>query len=287
MSGGTPLQPADLILHSGRLWDGGDLEGQDAVAVGGGRIVATGTDNEVERHRSDHTRLVDVGGRRIMPGLIDSHLHMVRAGLRWNEDVRWHDVGSLAKGLDDIARAAEGRDPGRWIAVLGGWHPHQFTEGRPPSRGELDEVAPNHPVFVQRNYIEAFLNTRALEETGWADGDMPAWPIALQTLREKLPAPHFEARVRGTETMLRDLNRLGLTGCIDAGGFGMDPDAYRPITELYERGEHGFRARLLVGAARPGTETAQLEDWMSRVSPGSGGDFLRYLGAGEVLLFGA
>jgi predicted amidohydrolase YtcJ len=203
--------------------------------------------------------------------------------------------------LDAIARAAEAREPGRWIAVIGGWHPHSFTEKRPPSRQDLDEAAPRNPVFVQRNYIEAFLNTRALEEMGWVGTETPSWMNrdpqsgrpnggvvgALQSLREKLSIPAFEAQIAGTGALLRDLNRLGLTGCIDAGGFGMDPTAYHPLNELHRSGEHGFRARLLVGAGHPGDEPAQIDAWMGLVAPGSGDEFLRYLGAGEVLLFGA
>jgi predicted amidohydrolase YtcJ len=295
---------ADLILHSGRLWDGRAIEGGEAVAVAGGRILAAGDNHEIERHRSEHTRSIDVDGRRIMPGLMDSHIHMVRGGLRWNVDPRWHDLTSLSDGLDVIARAGEeGRDPSEWIAVLGGWHPHQFTEKRAPTRHELDETSPEHPVFVQRNYIEAFLNTRALETMGWTGAGAPEWveqdpepgePTgrvvgvpALQALGQQLTMPGSEEQVEGTRAMLRELNRVGLTGAIDAGGFRMTPEAYQPIADLYQSGERGFRTRLLVGASQPGDEDGELERWMGLVSPGSGDEFLRYLGAGEVVLFPA
>ncbi len=294
---------ADLILHSGKLWDGRAVDGGEAVAVAGGKIVAAGSNQEVERYRSEHTRSIDVGGRRIMPGLIDSHIHLARGGLRWNVDPRWHDLGSLSDGLELVARAGEGRDSGEWIAVLGGWSPHQFIERRAPTRGELDEAAPDHPVFVQRNYIEAFLNTRALESMGWMGARAPEWvehdpgsgePTgrvvgvpALQALGPQLTPPSDEEQIEGTRTMLRELNRVGLTGAIDAGGFRMTPEAYQPIADLYQNGEHGFRTRLLVGASQPGDEIGELETWMGLVSPGSGDDLLRYLGAGEVILFPA
>jgi predicted amidohydrolase YtcJ len=298
-----PAEPADLILHSGKLWDGRAIDEGEAVAVAGGRILVAGSNHEVERHRSEHTRSIDVGGRRIMPGLIDSHIHMVRGGLRWNVDPRWHDLRSLSDGLDVIARVREARVPGEWIAVLGGWNPHQFGEKRAPTRHELDEASPEHPVFVQRNYIEAFLNTRALETLGWIGGGAPDWveqdpdleqPTgrvvgvpALQALGQKLAMPSSEQQVDGTRAMLRELNRVGLTGAIDAGGFRMTPEAYQPITDLYRNGERGFRARLLVGASQPGDEVGELERWMGLTSPGSGDEFLRYLGAGEVVLFPA
>ncbi|MGH8914684.1 MAG: amidohydrolase family protein, partial [Acidimicrobiia bacterium] len=199
-------RPADLIIHSGKLWDGSHREGVDAIAVAAGRILATGTSADLEPLRSEMTSVIDAGARRVMPGLIDSHLHMVRAGLRWDVDIRWHDLTSLSQGLELIARAGEDRPGGHWIAVLGGWHPGQFSEGRAPSRSELDEAAPDHPVFVQRNYIEAYLNTRALQKMGWDKGQMPEWPAALQLLREKLTAPDPDTRAASTEGMLRDLN---------------------------------------------------------------------------------
>lgn len=280
--------PAELILHSGRLWDGTHLKGVEAVAVAGGKLMAIGSDAEVESLRTDTTKAIDVGGRRVMPGLIDSHLHMARAGMRWNDDVRWHGLGSLEEGLERIAAAAEETEPGRWLAVMGGWAPDQFSEGRPPSRRELDLAAPNHPLFVQRNYIEAFLNSRAIEGMGWKVG--PSGRVVgmagLQELRAKLPVPGIDGQVEGTMVMLRHLAGLGLTGCIDAGGFGMTRAAYHALHEA-ERLGLGFRARLLVGASQPGAEPAQLEEWMGLVTPGSGGDMLRYLGAGEILLFGA
>ncbi len=172
---------------------------------------------------------------------------------------------------------------------MGGWHPDQFDERRPPTRRELDEAAPANPVFVQRNYIEAYLNSAALEQVGWdTQGDGRATgPAALQELRARLAVPSHEEQVAGTMSLLRDLSQWGLTGCIDAGGFGMVPSAYQAINEVHHRGDLGFRARLLVGAAQPGAETGQIESWMSEVEPGSGDDRLRHLGAGEVLLFAA
>ncbi len=298
MSGG----PADLVLLSGRLWDGTD-RGEEALAVREGLIIRTGANEQMAELVSGDTTVVDIGGRRVVPGLIDSHIHLVRAGLRWNEDVRWVGAGSLDDALARLSAAAETKEPGRWIAVMGGWHPHQFAESRPPSRSELDDACPSHPVFVQRNYIEAFLNTRAMEEMGYLDDGAPGWversassgsqtgrvvgAAGLQALRARLPGQDFEDQVAGTSQMLRELNRLGLTGAIDTGGFGMTPESYLPYFELWRRGEKGFRARLLVGPSQPGKEPEQLADWMRFVAPGFGDNHLRYLGSGEVLLFGA
>ena len=282
-------QRADLILVSARIWDGTELAA-DAIAIADGLVVATGSSREILGLVSEATEVLDAGGRRVIPGLIDSHIHMIRAGLTWNEEVRWETVGSLHQGLDSISGRADAVEPGRWIAAVGGWHPSKLAEGRPPERADLDGVAPDHPVFVQRNYVEAFMNSRALQEMGWMeqhpDGHVTD-PAAMAALRDKLHRGDPESQVAATADMLRELNRHGLTGAIDAAGFGMSKASYDPLFRLFSGTERGFRIRLLVGASRPGAENDDLATWIGEVSPGQGDDFVRYLGAGEVLLYAA
>lgn len=283
MSGVT----ADLVLRGGRIWDNADLADADSVAVAGGRILAIGAAAEMTSLMGPYTEVIELAGRRVIPGLIDSHIHLVRAGMRWARDARWEGVGSLADGLARIRRAAEGREPGEWIAVLGGWHPGQFEEARGPTRAELDEAAPHHPVYVQRGYVEAFVNSLALEALEMSqDGDGYFDDlVSLQAITARLPKPGAAEQVEGSRLMLRHLNSLGLTGAIDAGGFGMTPEAYGAFFTLWGRGERGFRTRLLVGPATPGEEPDELADWARFVHPGFGDDHLRYLGAGEVLVY--
>ena len=280
---------ADLILTSARIWDG-TAHDAESIAITDGMVLAAGSNRDLMGLRSERTRVIDVGGRRVIPGLIDSHIHMVRAGLTWSEEVRWEGVESLHQGLDSISRRTEAIDTGRWVAVVGGWHPARFAEGRVPNRSDLDEAAPGNPVFVQRNYVEAFVNTRALEAMGWEE-ERPDGHItdhgAMAALRARLSNDDKAIQISGTRWMLREFNRLGLTGAIDAAGFGMAPASYGPFRELFNHGERGFRARLLVGAAKPGSETDDFATWMKEISPGDGDDFLRYLGAGEILLHAA
>lgn len=295
---------ADLILTSARVWDGTQRVGHDAIAIGNGRIVATGSMRSiVDGLGADETRQIDVAGRTVMPGLIDSHIHMVRSGTTWLQDVHWSGVSSLETALELVALGAARRDPGEWIAVLGGWHPNQFIERRPPTRHELDEAAPHNPVFAQRNYVEAYLNSRALQEMegrggGGAEvrdidpaGGEPSGRVTgggtLQALRSRLRPPDFEQQIEGLRAVLAKLRGWGVTGAIDAGGFGMTAERYRPLLELWRRGLTGFRIRLLVGAATPGAESEEIQQWMDTVDPGFGDEHLRYLGAGEVLLYEA
>jgi predicted amidohydrolase YtcJ len=279
---------ADVILHSGKLWDGTHLAGRHAIAIRSGKILATGSNEQIAPLRSEETIVVDVGGHRVMPGLIDSHLHLARAGARWSIDPGWIGITGLEAGLDAIADRVRARPAGEWLTVAGGWTPNQLREKRPPTRDDLDRVAPDHPVFVQRNYIEAFVNSRALDVMGWSDhGDgRVVGPMAIQQLRGRLALPSLDEQIEGTASLIDDLRRLGLTGCVDAGGFGMAPAAYAAIERLNSQGL-GFRVRLLVGAGSPGDETCQIREWIRLAGARIGDDFLRYLGIGEVLLLDA
>lgn len=285
---------ADLVLVNGKVWDGRTIPDADAVAIGRGHIVAVGRGGELAELAGDTGRVIDVGGRRIMPGLIDSHVHMVRAGLRWNVLVRWNEVESLSSALHRIETAAAARPEGAWVAVLGGWHPAQFEERRVPTLAELDSAAPDHPVYVQRGYTEGFLNTKALNVVDFgrdllvdrSAGRVAGQP-AIAACNASLGMPQFDAQVEGTLAMLGEFNRLGITGAIDAGGFGMNPDLYRALFSVHGAGDLSVRTRLLVGPGSPGGEEDQLARWMEIAEPGSGDDVLRYLGAGEVFLFAA
>lgn len=280
---------ADLIITSARLWDGRPLR-EEAIAVADGRIMAIGSDRQMLELASATSKVVDAAGRRLIPGLIDSHIHMVRAGLTWDREVRWGGVDSLEDGLTDLSQRAHTTAPGTWIGVVGGWHPHQFAEARGPTRSDLDSAAPDHPVFVQRNYVESQVNTEGLRAMGWLETNprgLVTNPGQMAALRARLSGESLDAAVTSTRKMMRDLNRLGLTGAIDAAGFGMTRHSYQALQEAFLRGEKGFRVRLLLGAASPGNERDDLRGWVESVDLGEGNDYLRHLGAGEILDYAA
>ena len=291
----------ELVLVAGRVWTGaGEASG---LAVAGGRIAAVGDEDTARAAVGPGARVVDLGGRTVVPGLVDSHIHLMRGGLTWNQEVRWADVPSLAAGMDMIRARAATTPPGTWIAVVGGWHPGQFAEGRGPTRADLDAAAPDHPAYVQRNFEEAVLNTAALEAAGFAastedppmamvergdDGAPTGWVRGIGAFRAALGVmgmPDAADRLEGTRAMLRELNRLGLTGAIDPGGFGVVPEMYGPLFELWRRGERGFRTRLLVVPSTPGQELDELAQWARFIHPGFGDDYLSYLGFGEIVSF--
>ena len=161
---------AELLISNGLIWTGDRTV--EAVAVRDGRVLAAGSLDETRNALSSGHDQIDLGGRRAIPGLIDSHVHILRAGLTWNHITSWDDVTSLEEGLAAIRRDAASRPVDSWVRVLGGWHPGIFPEGRGPTRAELDEAANGHPAYVQLLYEEGMLNSRGLELL-LADGDVP------------------------------------------------------------------------------------------------------------------
>jgi predicted amidohydrolase YtcJ len=299
-----PTGEAALVLRGGRITTGvrGAPEAT-ALAVLDGRIAVVGDEAQVQELVDAGARVVDLGGRRVVPGLIDGHLHLVRAGLTWSTEVRWDQVPSLREALGLLAAAARERPPGTWVRVLGGWHHGQFAERRQPTREDLDAVAPDHPVQVQLLYSHAVLNTAALRATGMADADRTPAGAEVERGPDGEPTgvvrgrPAFElcARTAGrlgldeqiasTRGLLAELAGYGLTGAVDANGIGITPDSYRALYEIWRRGELTLRTRLYLGPTGPGTELDDVRAWVRYAHPGFGDDMLRQVGLGEQTSF--
>jgi predicted amidohydrolase YtcJ len=301
---------ADVVLLNGRVWTG--LPEQDgaeftAVALRGNRILAVGSAADVMAVADQGARRIDLGGRRVIPGLIDSHLHAIRAGLTYGDEVDWSGTATLDEALSSVRRAAGDRPAGAWIIVGGGWHPSQLDVRRMPTRAELDRVAPRHPVFVYPLYARAdraVVNGAALDALGWRDG-MPDPPggvlyrdgdgaltgtltgIGLyQTISAVALRPSPERQQASTRAFFTRLAALGLTGVLDAGGMGMAPEKYRAVYDVWRRGELPIRVRSLHGAVTPGNELAEVADWQRYLHPGAGDSLLAVLGLGEAVHYG-
>jgi predicted amidohydrolase YtcJ len=300
---------ADVILHNARIATNRAPSYVEAVAIEGGKFVAAGTSDEILRHRGPATLVIDAGGRTVIPGLNDSHLHVIRGGLNYNMELRWDGVTSLADALRMLKEQARRTPPPQWVRVVGGWIEFQFVERRMPTLDEINEAAPETPVFVLHLYDRAFLNGAALRACGYTK-DTPDPPggeiqrdkrgnptglliarpnaMILYATLAKGPKLSYEDQVNSTRHFMRELNRLGITSVCDAGGgFQNYPDDYRVVSDLAKRGELTVRIAYNLFTQRPKQEKDDFAKWVRMTKPGEGDDYLRMNGAGEMLVFSA
>src|SRR5258708_23633042 len=158
---------ADVILHNARIATNRAPSFVEAVAIEGGKFVAAGPSDEILRQRGLATLVIDAGGRTVIPGLNDSHLHLIRGGLSYNMELRWDGVPSLADALRMLREQARRTSPPQWVRVIGGWTEFQFAERRMPTLDEINQAAPETPVFVLHLYDRAWLNGAALRAVGY------------------------------------------------------------------------------------------------------------------------
>lgn len=302
---------AEIVLRGGRIWTGLHCPtdgGPTALAISQGTILAVGDDHDADRWTTPETKVVDLDGRRAIPGLIDSHIHAVRAGLTYLDELDWSSVHSRTEALDTIRDAVEARPPGAWIVVVGGWHPTQFRDDRrAPEPAELTRLAPEHPVFVQQLYGHddaAVLNAAALDALGLdtrssnpesgilgrrpdgtLDGTVRGMGYFQEVVRTALQ-PTAERSIASTRAFFQRLAALGMTGVVDAGGLGMAPTKYGPVRALWRTGGLPLRVRLNHGAVTRGSESHEVAQWIDFLDPALGDDILSVLGLGEVLHFG-
>jgi predicted amidohydrolase YtcJ len=301
--------PADVILHNARIATNRVPSFVEAVAIQGDNLVAIGTNDEILRQRGPTTRVIDAGGRTVIPGLNDSHLHLIRGGLNYNLELRWDGVPSLADALRMLREQAARTPPPQWVRVVGGWTEFQFAERRMPTLDEINAVSPDTPVLVLHLYDRAILNRAALRAVGYTRDtpDLPGAEIQrdksgnptglliarpnaglLYATLAKGPKLAPEDQVNSTRHFMRELNRLGVTSVIDAGGgFQNYPDDYQIIEDLHRRGEMTVRVAYNLFTQHPKAEYEDFEKWVTMTRPGAGSDFYRMNGAGEMLTFSA
>jgi predicted amidohydrolase YtcJ len=301
---------ADLILRNGRFTtlDRGNPIAS-AVAISDGIFTAVGRDDSVMAMAGSDTRVVDLKGRRVLPGLIDNHLHIIRGGLNFNMELRWDGVKSLADAMAMLRRQVRVTPPPQWVRVVGGFTAHQFAEKRLPTIEELNAVAPDTPVFLLHLYDRAFLNAAALRAVGYTKDtpEPPAGEIVrdahgnptglllakpnaaiLYATLAKGPKLPFDYQVNSTRHFMRELNRLGLTGAIDAGGgFQNYPEDYAVIQKLANAGQLTVRLAYNLFTQKPKREKDDFLNWTKTTKYKQGSDYFRHNGAGEMLVFSA
>jgi predicted amidohydrolase YtcJ len=301
---------ADFILYNGRFSTlDRTNESPEAVAIADGRFLSVGRARDVEATASATTKRIDLHGRRVIPGLIDSHMHIIRGGLNYNLELRWDGVRSLSTALKMLKAQVDRTPAPQWVRVIGGFTEHQFAERRLPTIEELNAIAPDTPVFILHLYDRALLNGAALRAVGYnkatpnppggeivrdrngnPSGLLLAQPNAaiLYATLAKGPKLPEEYQKNSSRHFMREVNRLGVTGVIDAGGgFQNYPEDYRIIEELHAAGELTVRLAYNLFTQKPKEELADFRNWASKVRPGQGDDYYRHNGAGEMLVYSA
>lgn len=296
-------QPGDLVLSGGKILTlDKDFSARQALVVRDGRILATGADAAMRKLAGGGARNIDLGGRTVIPGLIDVHMHAIRAALTYATEVSWIGVPSLEQALQKLRDAAQTAAPGKWIIVAGGWMDAQFKENRKPTQAEIVAAAGDHPVYIQYLYDWAVLSPAALRELGISgDADLPKFGklvrdadgkptgeitgngVTFNALFNKIPRPTAAQEVEGTKGFFRELNRLGLTGLIDPAGVSVGPASYRPLMELWRNNALTMRVTYYLSSQKSGAELADYENLTQLLPSGFGDDMLRFGGIGEIV----
>ena len=304
----APLRanPADMLLLNGRIVTLDDASSvSEALAITGDRIAATGSADQMRKLAGSDTKIIDLGGRTVIPGLIDSHIHLIRAGFRYATEVDWNGATGIADALERLRSAASHAAPGAWLIVAGGWTPRQFTESRRPTEAEIAAAASRHPVYIQLFYGSVLINAKGREALGIkSDDDLPSgakfersddgtasgWiagpGAAIISLYSRLPKPELQQALDGTRRYMRQLSQLGLTGVIDPGGHNLAPEDYAAMFALWR--EHALPLRVVysIFAPRPGKELEDFQAFTKFLPMGAGDDLLRFNGIGECITWG-
>jgi predicted amidohydrolase YtcJ len=303
--GSVQAQNADTVLFNGKILTvDKDFSVQQALAIGHGQVLASGTSAAMKKLAGDKARLIDLGGRTVIPGLTDGHIHGIRAALTFGTEVNWIGITTLKEALEKVRQAAKTQKPGSWIVVAGGWTEEQFEEKRRPSAAEVEAIAPGNPVYIQHLYDWLLLTPKAMEALNIRDdadvapggklerdtNDRPTGVVngngnALGKIFDKLPKPTLEQQVDGSKKFFREMNSLGITGIVDGGGVSMYPASYQAVFKLWRDKQLTLRVAYHLCAPKPGSELADLQNLTQLLPPGFGDAMLHFNGPGEILIW--
>ncbi|ASE61897.1 amidohydrolase [Chryseobacterium indologenes] len=281
-------QKADLIVTNGKITTMDDKNPEvQAVAIKDHKIFRTGTNAQILKLKGSSTKLIDAKGNRVIPGLFDSHLHVIRGGRFYNTELRWDGVKTLKRALEMLKEQAQRTPKGQWVRVIGGWNEYQFEEKRLPTLAEINEATGEVPTFVMYLYGKAWLNKAGLKELN-INGDTPnpsqgliekdsngeptgllvAEPNAfiLYSTLAKLPELSEAEKENSTLQYMTELNRLGVTAVMDAGGgFQNFPDDYGTTDALNKQGKITVRLPYYLFAQKKGSELSDYTKWTGMV----------------------
>jgi predicted amidohydrolase YtcJ len=283
-------QKADLIIYNGKIATmARPGEFKQAIAMKNGLILATGvTQTILKSYQSTTTKLLNAGGKTVIPGLNDSHMHAIREGLNFNMELRWDGVKTLKRAMEMLKEQAARTPPGVWIKVVGGWNEFQFAEKRQPTIDEINEAVPDKPVFITYLYGKAFLNKKGIEVLGYdkntsypgsiVELDKDGKPTGLLYAKETPMAIYRtlaltgtltpEERINSSQHFYREINSFGITSVVDAAGGAQNYDAdYQASLALAKAGKLTVRTSYYLFAQQKGKELTDYEKWIALTHP--------------------
>ena len=300
-------QVPDIILVDARVLTVDEADNEfSALAITGERISATGTTAEIQALAGEQTQVIDLDGRTVVPGLIDSHIHAIRAGVDTARQVNWYDAASVDQAIERLQEAADELSDDVWLYVVGAWNISQFAEPRLPTPEEIFEAAGNHPVYIQHMREIAFMNDAAMSALGiTTDADVPPFgriernpdgtptgrvfgdratleAISAQIPRRPLTAAEEAASIK---TFLNVLTRYGMTGVGDPMGGAFYPEDHRGLFHLWRNGDLPIRVAYRLMSQNRGRELEDQQQLTVLLPQGLGDSMLKFNGFGEVLLW--
>ena len=300
---------ADLVVRNARITTMDPARPEaTALAARDGVFVAVGSEADIAPLIGPFTQVIDAGGKRLIPGLIDSHTHSIRGGVNYNLEVRWDAADSLEEALHLLRVQADRTPEGQFIRVAGGFSEFQFKEKRLPTVAELDAVAPNHPVLIHHLYKMTLLNSRAIRYFVYDQPDHPTYPggviekdadgaptgrllaapsgLLMYKTLSAAPKLAIHDQINSSIHYMNELNALGITSVSDAGGGGMefpDADPYQVIRWLHDEDLLTTRIGYHSFPQVKGRELDDYNSWTKSIRAGDGDDMLKFVGAGENL----
>jgi predicted amidohydrolase YtcJ len=301
---------ADSIFFNGNFKGVGTYDKNiTAVAIKDKRFLKFGSDKEILLLKNDLTKVIDLKGKTVIPGLNDSHIHLIRGGLNFNMELRWDGITSLSDAMFMLKEQAERTPPPQWVRVVGGWTEFQFKEKRMPTLDEINQAAPHTPAFILHLYDRALLNRAALHAIGYDKNTKEAPGTKIQRDQDGNPTGMLIAnpnaiilysalamgpkldnsdQINSTLHFMRELNRLGITSVCDAGGgFQNFPDDYQIIDQLNKENKLTVRIAYNLFTQRPGHELEDFQHWTNTTKYQQGDEYYHHNGAGEMLVFSA
>lgn len=275
---------ATLIIRNAKIITLDDSKpGAQAVAISGEKIIAVGTNAEISKFQNSQTKIIDAKGKTAIPGLYDSHLHVIRGGRFYNTELRWDGVKTLKRALEMLKEQSLRTPKGQWVRVVGGWTEFQFAEKRGPTLDEINAATGSTPAFILKLYGEAYLNQAGLQQLGidentpnpnggWVQKDRSGQPTGLLVAEPnafilystlaRLPELSQEEKINSTRLFLSELNSLGVTSVMDAGGgFQNYPDDYAITDLLSKANQLTVRLPYYLFAQKPGKELEDYQKW--------------------------